>query len=212
MSRRFAPTTAAATAAAAGVLASGPALAHHVMDGALPATFAQGLLSGLGHPVIGPDHLAAVLAAGLLTAAAGATPLVPLAFALASLVGVGLHLALFDLPLAETLVALSVVALGLALLVLRLPRHAAGGALLAFAFAAAGVVHGYAYGESIVGAEPAPLYAYLLGLVLVQGALATATFLVAKLAARAGEVQAQRLYRLASAAVLLVGVGALALA
>ncbi|MCQ3942503.1 MAG: urease accessory protein UreJ, partial [Alphaproteobacteria bacterium] len=27
------------------------AFAHHVMDGALPATPLQGLLSGLGHPV-----------------------------------------------------------------------------------------------------------------------------------------------------------------
>jgi urease accessory protein len=203
MLRRFA-------LAAAASLAAGPALAHHPMGGALPLTFAQGLLSGLGHPVIGPDHLAAVVAAGLLAAAAGATPLLPLAFVLASVGGVGLHLAMLDLPLAETLVALSVVALGLALLARRLPRGA--GAVLAAAFAAAGVVHGYAYGESIVGAEPTPLYAYLLGLVLVQGAVAPAAFLTAKLAARAGEVQAGRLYRLASAAVLLVGVGALALA
>lgn len=204
MLRRFALSATAA-------LAAGPALAHHVMDGALPATFAQGLLSGLAHPVIGPDHLAAVAAAGLLAAAAGATPLLPLAFVVASLAGVGLHLALFDLPLSETLVALSVVALGLALLARRLPPRRIG-VLLPAAFAAVGVVHGYAYGESIVGAVPTPLYAYLLGLALVQGAVATAAFSAAKLAARAGEAPAGWLYRLASVAVLLVGIGALALA
>jgi len=211
MSRRFASTTAAVTAAAATALAAGPALAHHVMDGALPATFAQGMLSGLAHPVIGPDHLAAVAAAGLLAAAAGATPLVPLVFVVASLAGVGLHLALFDLPLAETLVALSIVGLGLALLARRLPRRGAA-VMLGAGFAVVGAVHGYAYGESIVGAGPAPLNAYLLGLTLVQGGLATAAFLAAKLVARAGEVQAGRLYRLASVAVLIVGIGTLALA
>lgn len=204
MSRRF------ALAAAAAALASGPALAHHPMGGALPLTLGQGLLSGLGHPVIGPDHLAAVLAAGLLAAAAGATALLPLAFVLASLAGVGLHLALVDLPLAETLVAVSVVAFGLALLAQRLPRR--WGVFLAAAFAAVGIVHGYAYGESIVGAEPAPLYAYLLGLALVQTGLATAAFLGGRLALRAGDVPAGRLYRVASAAVVLVGVGMLALA
>lgn len=34
-----------------------------------------------------------------------------------------------------------------------------------------GLLHGYAYSESLVGAEPTPLIAYLLGLLLVQLAL-----------------------------------------
>src|SRR5438552_688041 len=40
------------------VLAATPAFAHHVMGGRTPATFMEGLLSGLAHPLIGPDHLA----------------------------------------------------------------------------------------------------------------------------------------------------------
>src|SRR5215510_12231222 len=32
------------------------AFAHHVMGGKTPSTFVEGLLSGVGHPVIGPDH------------------------------------------------------------------------------------------------------------------------------------------------------------
>src|SRR6267378_2162800 len=39
------------------------AWAHHFMDGGLPETFAQGLLSGLGHPVIGLDHAAFIVGA-----------------------------------------------------------------------------------------------------------------------------------------------------
>ena len=38
------------------------ASAHHVMGGKTPTTFVDGFLSGLGHPVIGPDHLAFLLA------------------------------------------------------------------------------------------------------------------------------------------------------
>jgi urease accessory protein len=35
-------------------------------------------------------------------------------------------------------------------------------------FAIAGVFHGWAYGESIVGAEPTPLIAYLVGFAATQ--------------------------------------------
>ena len=40
------------------VLSASPAAAHHPMGGTPPSTFVEGLLSGFGHPVIGPDHLA----------------------------------------------------------------------------------------------------------------------------------------------------------
>ena len=43
-------------------LMTASASAHHVMGGKIPTTFAEGFLSGLGHPVIGPDHLAFLLA------------------------------------------------------------------------------------------------------------------------------------------------------
>ena len=39
-------------------LSTTDAFAHHVMGGRMPATFTEGILSGLGHPIIGLDHLA----------------------------------------------------------------------------------------------------------------------------------------------------------
>jgi urease accessory protein len=50
---------------AAAALAAFPrvAWAHHFMGGGLPETFAQVLLSGLGHPVIGPEFLVINIAA-----------------------------------------------------------------------------------------------------------------------------------------------------
>ena len=53
---------------AAGVLliaANLPASAHHLMGGKTPTTFTDGILSGLGHPIIGVDHLAFLVAVGL---------------------------------------------------------------------------------------------------------------------------------------------------
>ena len=48
----------------------------------------------------------------------------------------------------------------------------AGGALALFAVV--GLIHGYALGELIYGAERTPLYAYLLGLAVIQSAIALA--------------------------------------
>ena len=154
------------------VAAQAPAWAHHVMDGALPQTFLQGFLSGLGHPVIGFDHLGAIVGVGVLAALArrGVAPVV--AFSLAVIAGVGLHLAKVNLPAAELLVGLSTLAIGGLVMLRQSIRPATAAAL----FAIAGLIHGYALGESIVGAEPAPLWAYLAGLLIVQTVLGLAAF------------------------------------
>ena len=78
-----------------------PAWAHHPMDGKLPQTFLQGLLSGFGHPVIGVDHLAAIVGIGILAALAGRSAAVVLAFSVSVIAGVGLHLSGIDLPASE---------------------------------------------------------------------------------------------------------------
>lgn len=171
-----------ACAAIATLALQTPAFAHHVMDGELPQTVLQGLLSGLGHPVVGIDHLAAIVGAGLLAALArrGVAPL--LAFSAALIAGVGVHLAGADVPVSELLVGLSTIAIG----VLVLLRQTMSPAAAACLFAIVGLLHGYALGESIVGAEPAPLGAYLAGLLIIQTAIAFAAYaLVVRLPARA---------------------------
>ena len=45
------------------------AMAHHMTGGEVPRSVLGGFLSGLAHPVIGPDHLAFILAVGLIAAA-----------------------------------------------------------------------------------------------------------------------------------------------
>jgi len=161
-------------------LSAGPAFAHHVMGGRMAATFGEGLLSGLAHPIIGLDHFAAVVAVGCLAAGHRAGTALAIGFVIAMIAGVAVHLRGASLPGAEILVALSVIALGVTLLLRR--QMSAGAALILFA--AVGLLHGYVLGESIYGAERTPLYAYLLGLVVIQSAVALAAMSVARMLAR----------------------------
>src|ERR1700681_713252 len=148
-------------------LAAAPASAHHVMGGKTPSTFMDGLLSGLGHPVIGPEHLAFLLAVGVVVGSCGLSLALPAVFVAATALGVTLHLTGIVVPGAEIAVALSVLLAGYLLARGRTLSTLAWSAL----FGAAGVLHGYAFGESIVGAESTPLGAYLAGLIIVQSAL-----------------------------------------
>lgn len=151
-------------------LAASPAWAHHVMDGEMPATFMQGLLSGFGHPVIGIDHLAFIVAVGLAAAFTPKRLLSPLAFVAATLAGCALLLSGVALPLVEVVVTASAVLLGVLVLS---GRQIPAGAYIAL-FAVAGLFHGWAYGESIIGAETTPLTAYLIGFAAIQYAIALA--------------------------------------
>lgn len=199
-------TTRLLALAATGLLATTPVLAHHPMGGALPATVADGFLSGLGHPVIGLDHLAALVGVGLLASRFRAGLALPGAWVAAMAAGTGLHAAGVGLPLAEILVALAVVAIGVAAArraTLPLP-------VLALLFMAGGLTHGHALAEAIVGAETGPLAAYLGGLVVVQAAVATGVTLAARRIAQGGLAAQDRL-RLAGIAVAGVGIAALAL-
>ena len=184
------------------LLTLAPASAHHLMDGETPSTFGEGLLSGLGHPVIGPDHLAFLIAVGIAVGAGGLSLALPLVFVAASALGVALHVGGFDLPGAELIVAASVILAGVLLARGRALPLAAWACL----FGVAGLAHGYAYGESIFGAEPTPLWAYLLGLVAIQSAL---TIGIALMARRSGAQVSAIAPRLAGAAI--VGVGLMAL-
>ncbi|NEO92981.1 MAG: urease accessory protein UreJ, partial [Moorea sp. SIO3G5] len=75
------------------------AMAHHPFGGETPDNFITGFLSGLGHPVIGFDHLAFVIAVGLIAAGFSSGFLIPGAFVLTTLVGTGIHLLGMDLPI-----------------------------------------------------------------------------------------------------------------
>ena len=179
-------------------LMTASASAHHVMGGKIPTTFAEGFLSGLGHPVIGPDHLAFLLAIGVAVGVGGLNLVLPLLFVVASAIGVTLHVNGVNLPGAEIVVAVSVLFAGF--LIAR--GRALPVSLWAILFAAAGLFHGYAFGESIFGAERSPLHAYLLGLIIVQSVLTVGTALFVRRKASGVSAIAPRL-----AGAVIIGVG-----
>ena len=167
------------------VILADPAFAHHVMGGRMPVTFGEGILSGLGHPVIGIDHFAAVVAVGCLAAVHRQGAALAVAFVVAMMCGVAVHLQAVTVPAAEILVAVSVILLG-TILVRRSELPLAGAPAL---FVLVGLIHGYALGESIYGAERTPLVAYLIGLAVIQSLVALTAMSVARVLVRSDAVK-----------------------
>lgn len=178
--------SAACAAAGAGALAVPlSAYAHHAMDATLPGNLLQGLVSGLAHPIIGLDHFLFVIALGAACHYFGTRAAAAAVFVGGTLAGTALHLTQATLASPDVWVALTLLLLGALFFAGRtfLQSH---GALVFFALA--GIAHGYAYGESIVGAEPTPLMAYLAGFTLVQLAVIFAAFALARYLDRARPV------------------------
>ncbi len=140
---------------------SGPAAAHTEVG------VAGGLLSGFFHPLIGLDHLVAMVAVGLWGAQLGAPGIwvLPICFPTVMAVGGLLGVAGVPLPLTELVIAASALVLGFAVAAaLRVPFWAA--AIVVGVFA---VFHGYAHGLELPGAAN-PL-AYGIGFVVATGML-----------------------------------------
>tara|TARA_Y100001968_G_C19399666_1_gene740326 strand:- start:947 stop:1582 length:636 start_codon:yes stop_codon:yes gene_type:complete len=139
------------------------ALAHHPfgMGETSQLSTLQGFLSGVGHPLLGPDHLLFMLALAFVGLRKPIKWVVPLL-----IVGLGGSLfsqlqSLPDLlvPWAETLVSLSLIIEGLVILDILGSKWL----LPMFAF------HGYLLGSTIIGAEATPLIGYFGGLFIAQG-------------------------------------------
>ena len=157
---------------AALALAATPALAHHPLGGMEMTSFGQGLLSGIGHPILGFDHLFFVALMGVAAAFTGRALTAPLAYIAAMIAGVVIATFGPALPLAETMIAISLLALGGVVLSGRALSAPAALAL----FAGFGLFHGSGFGGAMAtaeaGATAAVLPGYLLGLAAVQYAIA----------------------------------------
>ena len=142
------------------LLIATPALAH-------TGETAGGFLSGLSHPVFGPDHVVAMVAVGLWGAFLGSPAiwLLPIVFPLVMALGGVLGIIGVPLPLVETGIATSAIILGLMVaLAARPPLWAA--AVLVGAFA---IFHGYAHGKELP--DGANAVAFSAGFVIATGLL-----------------------------------------
>jgi urease accessory protein len=130
-------------------------------------------VSGLLHPVLGPDHLLFLLALSLVGLRQRVSWM--LGLLVVGLLGSWAGLVLPGLPGAESMVALSLAVVALVLL----DRLPAPWLLPAFA------LHGYVLSASVLGWSTMPVAGYLLGLAISQGLLLFASLqLLARSAAR----------------------------
>ena len=191
-------------AAAVFAMSAVPAFAHHPLGGAPLETLTDGILSGLGHPLLGFDHLFFVLAIGVAALYTGRAKLATAAYVGAMLMGCLLMSLGLSLPVKEFVVGISLLVVGS----LILSGRALGLAPAVGLFAIFGLFHGSAFGDTIAaqeaGAGVTVLVGYLGGLGLLQYGLALlAGFVVHNLlqATEAGHIHA----RLAGAVVAGVG-------
>lgn len=125
------------------------------------------LVSGFAHPILGWDHVLAMVAVGLWGAILGSPAiwLLPVLFPLVMAVSAGLGILDVPLPGVETGIAASAVVLGLLILFTRrLPMWAAVAIVALFA-----LFHGHAHGAEIpYAANP---FAFAVGFVIATGML-----------------------------------------
>ncbi len=193
----------AATLAASFIVPTA-ALAHHPLGGMPMETFAHGILSGAGHPLLGFDHLFFVIIVGIAALYTGREKLAPAAYIAAMMTGCLMMASGTGLPMKETIIGLSLLVVGGVVLSGR-----ALGLVSALAlFAAFGLFHGSAFGDVIAQQEATAgtpvLIGYLVGLGVLQYAIALAAGWVAKNIWKATEATAIQA-RLAGAVVAGVG-------
>ena len=137
-----------------------PAHAHHPFEGRAAESYnsIEGLLSGLAHPILGLDHFLFLFSIGLV-GSLSIRRWVPLLL----LCGIAGTLLSWFYPSVFTQ---SEVIIGLSLLGSALSARGLIKPVVIFPLIAS---HGYVLGQSMIGAEPTPLMAYLLGLSITQG-------------------------------------------
>ena len=163
-----------------------------------------GILSGFLHPLLGLDHLLAMLAVGVLSAQIGGRALwtVPATFVGTMAIGALLGIAGVTLPFVEYGITFSVLILGIAIFFGdSIPEWAALIAVAIFA-----LFHGNAHGTEIPGITNTIglLVAYILGFLIATAGLHVVGALLGMLFSRLN--RGQLLMRLGGLAIALAGV------
>jgi urease accessory protein len=126
-----------------------------------------GFLAGVAHPVLGPDHVVAMVAVGMWGAQLGAPAIwvLPVTFPLVMALGGVLGAAGVPVPGIEIGIAVSAIVLGaMVLLAARPPLWIAGVLISVFA-----VFHGHAHGAELP--QSVNVISYSVGFVVATGAL-----------------------------------------
>ena len=138
---------------------------HHPLNGENMQNFSDGFFSGIGHPILGLDHLVFILGVGLISYISNKFYNFTFAFISGTILGLTSIIFGFYLPFYEILISLTLMLLSFVLLSKR--KIVFKGVL----FSTFGIFHGWAYG-SILLDKPLLniniLFGYSLGLFLIQ--------------------------------------------
>ena len=162
-----------------------------------------GILSGFLHPLLGLDHLLAMLAVGLLSAQIGGRALWTVPATFVGVMGLGALTGIFGLPLpfVEYGITFSVLILGIAILFgNRIPEWAAIVTVAIFA-----LFHGHAHGTELPAITDTIglLIAYVLGFLIATAGLHVVGALIGIMASRT--TRGPLLMRIGGLAIALVG-------
>ncbi len=192
------------TVTCSGLLAtviSGSTQAHHPMDGQIPSTMFEGLISGIAHPVIGLDHLLFIASIGLFAVLSGASLIrLVTGFTISSLSGLLLHVNAIALPSVELIVAVSVMLAGLVII-----KQFSGQVVVGIFIAVAGLFHGFAYGEAIYGAPEGAIATYSMGIGFIQCGIAILVFKLTQLVLSGSRLRAKHLRLSAGSGIAIFG-------
>ena len=156
------------------IIAPSFSLAHHPMDGNMPLNWAEGLISGLAHPIIGLDHIVFIACLGIISSVYKKKILPAVIFIFSSALGSALIQANLYLPFFEYILPASIIFISILVVYRNVLTQYSLYPLLFIS----GILHGNAYGKSIIGAESSPIIFYFLGFMIIQFIIVTVVCLI----------------------------------
>ena len=139
--------------------------AHHPLNGEIMENFNDGFLSGIGHPILGLDHLLFIIGVGLISFLSKRFLNFSFTFISGTILGLVSMICGLYLPFYEIMISFTLLLLSYLILARRQIRH--NGLL----FTLFGVFHGWAYGaifSNDIKLNIDVLFGYSLGLLFTQ--------------------------------------------
>ena len=155
------------------------AFAHHPLAGQKMETFFQGFLSGIGHPILGFDHLFFIIGVGIICLLSKKIFIGPLTFIIGMILGLFLIILGYNLFLVEFVIAASLFLIGIFII----SGKKINFNIISASLIVIGLFHGWAFGETIIGQEntgQSVISGYLLGLSLIIWAISITSSLIYK--------------------------------
>ena len=140
-------------------------LSHHPLNGEMMVNFNDGFLSGIGHPILGLDHLLFIIGVGLISFLSKRFLNFSFTFISGTILGLVSMICGLYLPFYEIMISFTLLLLGYLILASRQIRF--DGLL----FTLFGVFHGWAYGaifSNDIKLNIDVLFGYSLGLLFTQ--------------------------------------------